>query len=317
VGDALGAPVEFDSWAQIVRRHGPRGLAGYEEKYGRRGAITDDTQMTLFTAEGILRSAHRPGEGMSPGVVKAVHEAYLRWLTTQGELRDPPGGREGLLAIPELHSRRAPGTTCLASLGSGRRGSRSEPLNDRKGCGTVMRIAPVGLAAFADPFAAGCDLAALTHGHPTGILAAGCLAQVVDELVHGNDLPGAAHRALERLGREEGGEETRAAVLAALRLAKRREASAAMVESLGQGWVAEEALAIGLYCALVAGGFEEGVLLAVNHGGDSDSTGAIAGNLLGMVVGEEGIPVAWLDELELREVTAGVADELYLRARGS
>jgi len=75
--------------------------------------------------------------------------------------------------------------------------------------------------------------------------------------------------------------------------------------------VAEEALAIGLYAALVAESFEHGVLLAVNHSGDSDSTGAIAGNLLGVALGELAIPRTWLARLELRDVVEQVADDLH------
>ena len=56
MGDALGAPIEFLRLEQIRERHGPEGVTGYEEAYGRLGAITDDTQMTLFTAEGFLRA---------------------------------------------------------------------------------------------------------------------------------------------------------------------------------------------------------------------------------------------------------------------
>jgi ADP-ribosylglycohydrolase len=52
------------------------------------------------------------------------------------------------------------------------------------------------------------------------------------------------------------------------------------------------------------------VLLAVNHSGDSDSTGAITGNLLGALLGTEGIPRDWLQQVELRAVIERVADEL-------
>jgi ADP-ribosylglycohydrolase len=83
------------------------------------------------------------------------------------------------------------------------------------------------------------------------------------------------------------------------------------VESLGGGWIAEEALAIGLFCALVARDFKGGVLLAVNHGGDSDSTGAIAGNLLGLIHGKRGIPDEWLERLELRDVIERVGRDLW------
>ena len=52
VGDALGAPVEFMSLTEILRQFGPDGIGDYVPYAGRPGAITDDTQMTLFTAEG-------------------------------------------------------------------------------------------------------------------------------------------------------------------------------------------------------------------------------------------------------------------------
>jgi len=75
--------------------------------------------------------------------------------------------------------------------------------------------------------------------------------------------------------------------------------------------VAEEALAIGLYCALVAEQLEEGVVLAANIDGDSDSTASIAGNLLGAIHGTMGIPKRWLVPLELKRVISTLATDLY------
>jgi ADP-ribosylglycohydrolase len=88
-------------------------------------------------------------------------------------------------------------------------------------------------------------------------------------------------------------------------------APAAAIAQLGQGWIAEEALAIAIYCTLVARSLRDGVILAVNHDGDSDSTGSIAGNLLGAMLGVEAIPAEWLEPLELRDVITQVADDLY------
>src|SRR5579883_1882250 len=125
VGDALGAPVEFWSLAEIRGRLGPAGVTEYLPAYGRRGAITDDTQMTLFTAEGLLRADNRGREKGIADPLAVVHRAYLRWLRTQDE-RPParPDPEDGwLLALPELHSRRAPGNTCLSALRSGRVGT--------------------------------------------------------------------------------------------------------------------------------------------------------------------------------------------------
>lgn len=88
------------------------------------------------------------------------------------------------------------------------------------------------------------------------------------------------------------------------------------MERLGQGWVAEEALAISLFCALRSRTFEHGVRLAVNHGGDSDSTGSLTGQLLGTLWGEDVIPQRWLDELELRDVIEAVATDMVAVLEG-
>jgi len=176
-----------------------------------------------------------------------------------------------------------------------------------------MRIAPVGLCGLGDPFRIGCELAAITHGHPSGYLSAGFQAQLIADLVDGFDLAPAIDRCLERLSREQGHEETTDSVNQAVVLARSSQGTAEDVESLGQGWVGEEALAISLFCSLKAEDFAHGILLAVNHGGDSDSTGSITGNILGLIHSGEGIPGHWPDRLELREVIVGLAEELWLR----
>jgi ADP-ribosylglycohydrolase len=88
------------------------------------------------------------------------------------------------------------------------------------------------------------------------------------------------------------------------------------IERLGGGWVGDEALAISLYCALAAkGDFAHGVRLAVNHSGDSDSTGAIAGNILGAMLGTGAIPGAWRERVEMREVIECMGKELLAVSR--
>lgn len=320
VGDALGAPVEFDALSAIRARFGPNGIRELVPAYGVLGAITDDTQMTLFTAEGLLQALRR---GRARGICHPptmVYHAYLRWLETQGT-RPPYPYREArqgeLLDMPALHVSRAPGNTCLSALRSGRMGTPEAPLNDSKGCGGVMRAAPAGLIGVADPFELGCEVAAITHGHPTGYLAAGFLATMVAALATGATLGEAVGRARGALIRWPRHEECLAAVDEAMRLAREAPATPETVERLGAGWVAEEALAIALYAALATEDFEQGVVLAVNHGGDSDSTGAIAGNILGALLGPESIPARWLDYLELRAEIASLAHALAVEAAGA
>jgi ADP-ribosyl-[dinitrogen reductase] hydrolase len=185
----------------------------------------------------------------------------------------------------------------------------SGPVNNSKGCGGVMRVTPAGLAR-GGPFTLGCQAAALTHGHPSGYLAAGALAVVISDLVGGRDLRGAA-AAISRLERAEGGNEVTAALTAAMRTAELGPLSADAIGMLGQGWTAEEALAIATHCALTAGSFRSGVLHAVNHDGDSDSTGAICGNLLGAALGAAAIDGDLLAQLEGGDVIIQVADDLH------
>ncbi len=328
VGDALGAPIEFLRLSEIRDRFGPAGLTDYAPAYGRLGAITDDTQMTLFTAEGLLRAASCARRGTACDVPAIVHGSYLRWLRTQGydgdfaefrrATRDVPGGRgtvpNGWLgSVRALRARRAPGNTCLAALRSGRCGRvEGDPINGSKGCGGVVRAAPAAAVADSatEALGLGSRTAAVTHGHPTGWLAAGALAAIVYELFRGRTRAESVDVALRLLREEPGSGECVAALEAARALAIRGQPSAAKVTTLGQGWVAEEALAIGVYAALVAEEFRGGVLLAVNHDGDSDSTGSIAGNILGAASGRDAIPAAWLERLELRDVLEEVAADL-------
>ncbi len=315
VGDALGAPIEFLSLAEIRAHFGPAGLRDYAPAYGRLGAITDDTQMTLFTAEGLIRADNRAREGGHADPTTVVYHAYLRWLETQGEQPAypfPECRRGWLIEVPDLRHRRAPGNTCLAALRAGQIGTLERPLNDSKGCGGVMRVAPVALARARAPFRLGCELAAITHGHPSGYLAAGFLAATLAAVLDGRSLEAAIDLATDELRRWPDHAECLAAVRAARRLAAAGPATPERVERLGQGWVAEEALAIALYCALTAeGSFERGVLAAVDHSGDSDSTGAITGNILGALLGRGAIPPRWLEQLELRDVIEQVAVDLY------
>jgi ADP-ribosylglycohydrolase len=312
VGDALGAAVEFMRLDDIERRFGPGGIADFAEVYGRIGAVTDDTQMTLFTAEGLIRaaSAHRNGTLDDP--VRVIHRAYLRWLHSQAHRSADPGFEDALdgwlIRIPALHSQRAPGNSCLAALMLPNPGTTAHPINDSKGCGGVMRISPIGLWG-QDPFDLGCQICALTHGHPSGYLAGGVLAQVIAYVVGGAPLPVAVEQTRAEL-RGVLNDEVGDAIDHAQQAWSSGRVDASVVESLGEGWVAEEALSIGLYSALAAEDFAHGVRLAVNHGGDSDSTGSIAGNLLGAALGVAAIPAHWLERLELRDEITEIALDL-------
>jgi len=313
IGDALGWPVEFEKRGAIHARYGPEGIREPDCQGRAFAGITDDTQMTLFTAEGLLRAGVRNREHGLCHAPSVIHHAYLRWLKTQGVEPAFDIGTDGwLYGVKALHVQRAPGNACISAL----RRSRSfgdMARNDSKGCGGVMRMAPVGLfLEDADSvFDVASEAAGLTHGHPTGRLAAAAFAVIIYRLVAGDGLDAAVGAALNALADRPGNGETAAALERAARLAREGAPSEEKVESLGEGWVAEEALAIAVYAALShPADYAAAVTLAVNHSGDSDSTGAICGNIVGLLLGEKGIPADWIRRVELENVIRTVAADL-------
>lgn len=315
VGDALGAPVEFMTLQGIREQFGKKGITDFTAGMWPLGSITDDTQMTLFTAEAMLRLTSRFQEKGFASHEWVAYFAYRRWLHTQDKSRDPgPYGRGWLVDRPELQHRRAPGATCLEGIARWEEGEAYT--NNSKGCGGVMRAAPCGLRSDTPPeraYELAADIARITHRHPEGFVAAGVLAALIAHLREGASLLTAATRALgiAVLHRHEAPLTARL-MEKAIRLATSgKKPTAARVESLGAGWVAEEALAIAVYCALAAGDdFAAGVRLAVNHSGDSDSTGAICGNILGAALGVDAIPPEWIAQVEARDVIVQLADDL-------
>ncbi|GAA4637966.1 hypothetical protein GCM10023196_093860 [Actinoallomurus vinaceus] len=341
IGDALGAPIEGRPIAEIRATYGEAGLAEYSDARVRAGAVTDDTQMTLFTAEALIQASIRErGKGIGGAAPGLLQAAYLRWLRTQGEEIPEQGIETGsrLFAQPEMHQRRGPGRTCqsaLHTIAARRRpyvplGSLEEPINDSKGCGGVMRAAPAGFpfsprvpAGAAEcrraAFAMGARSAALTHGHPSGYLSAGVLAATVWGLLRGADLADALDAARTELETYEGHEETSASLNAAVALAREGDAlTPERLETLGGGWTGEEALAIGVCAALAVRDGEpvdvvrRALRLAVNHSGDSDSTGSICGNLLGARYGTAALPGHWQSGVELRPIIIQVAADAAL-----
>lgn len=334
VGDALGYAVEFRSAASIFAEYGPDGITEYKLRRGV-AEISDDTQMTLFTANGLLFGDTR-GSMREIGVPwEYLNLAYQAWYRTQRN--QPPKTDEHskfwLLNVPGLYHPRAPGHTCMSALSGGVPGTIEAPLNHSKGCGGVMRVAPVGLF-FAEPTSCqvpietsdkiAADAAALTHGHDLGYIPAAALAHIVRRLAENREetvltavtdalkvipglFPESQHMSefLSLMGK-------------AVDLSKSASSDLDAIRQLGEGWVAEETLAIAVYCALKhENDFEKAITAAVNHDGDSDSTGAVTGNILGTRLGYGAIPRKFIENLELRDVILEIADDLFQECRMS
>ena len=320
VGDALGYPVEFMKEDGIFRKYGEKGIQTLSQA-GNPAVISDDTQMTLFAANALIRS-----EVIHCDWKENLLRAYQEWLGTQGDeccIRDDPRPRMWLYEVEGLHARRAPGNTCLASIR--RTAGKREAIfadNNSKGCGTVMRAAPYGLSVGYDPLSRGEEANAVikmahvdadfTHGHPAAREASASLAALIWEIVQYSPqrcdpLEEVVYHCFSSSGL------LKKAVGLAL------DGSVPDLEGihrLGEGWVADEALAIAVFCAVrYQNDFAAAIRAAVNHKGDSDSTGAICGNILGAWLGEEAVEKAFdLKQLELADVTRTIADDLFRSA---
>lgn len=326
VGDALGYAVEFLAEQEIFQKYGQNGITQYALVDGT-AQISDDTQMTLFTANGLLRGAAQSKTRESiESYLLYIGQCYLDWLKTQttAALDFEKPDYAWLGNVPAMHHSRAPGHTCLEALMRNELGSIAKPKNNSKGCGGVMRVAPIGLYFEEKDFSTldidrlGAEAAALTHGHELGYMPAAALVHIIHIAAHDPKatllfavedsicalsalFPNATHLHTLRLLLQK-----------AIDLSKENWSDLAAIHALGEGWVAEETLAIAVYCALKhQDDFGKAIIAAVNHSGDSDSTGAVTGNILGAYLGLDKIPQKYLDKLELRDIILDVADDLF------
>ena len=338
-GDALGYPVEFMTEGSIFSKYGKKGITEFDrDPQTGKALISDDTQMTLFTANGLLvgdtRAKLRGIQGW-PRVYVAY--AYLDWLLTQQSSLEKvnrhkrftkDGGRSWLLDVPELYSRRAPGITCLSALEKEWNGESfgdyvKAKRNNSKGCGGIMRVAPIAVNYQTDMDTLdmeGAQLAAITHGHSLGYMPAAALVHIINRIVfpEGGErqpLKDIILEARDYVAKIFAGDphlrELTDIIDLAVRLSENGEDDLDNIHQLGEGWVAEETLGISLYCALrYQNDFSAGIIAAVNHKGDSDSTGAVTGNILGAMVGYRAIEEKWKKDLELSDVILEIADDL-------
>ena len=374
-GDALGYAIEFDREEAIAARYGSRGIRDYQLDERGLAPFSDDTQMTLYTANSLLCSlavlsaqasggsqasvgtqpsgsaqasggTQDSGDGptlMSPTLAPAtlpspaalaayapaqMAQFYVEWMYTQVSPYPLAEPKAWISSLPEFFASRAPGVTCMNACEAMASGAKA--VNNSKGCGGIMRMAPVGLINTCPSFSGvelqrlGAQLAELTHCHELGWMPAGVFAHIVSLLARdeASSVQEAATQALNTLPEAFPNAhylgQLQELLRYTLRLADSDMPDLEAIHALGEGWVAEEALAIGLLCSLRhEDDFAGAITSAVNHGGDSDSTGAIAGNIVGAHLGLAGIPQRYLEHLELRDTISKIADDLFTGPQAS
>lgn len=348
-GDALGYPIEFMSRNAILARYGDKGITEFKLDSDGKALVSDDTQMTLFTANGMLMGLTRGYmRGIGGDPKDYVGGAYIDWYYTQTV--NKVSERDDfhytwLRDLPELAHRRAPGITCLNACESLL--AHRDVENNSKGCGGIMRVAPMGLfdASFKESGGsgfyvktvylaeAGAHIARVTHLHPLGYLPAALMTLLLSRIVPLTPdevkesiidiINGGLDVMMNMYGNDYAKykEYLRTLTLKAVNLAHSNISDIQAIMQLGEGWTAEEAWAISLYCVIRhIDNMKEAIIAAVNHDGDSDSTGSITGNIMGAIYGYEAIKRERLfcpygkkfeDTIELHNIILAIADDLY------
>lgn len=333
IGDALGFPVEFLAVNTIEHKYGIGGIKEYELTDGK-AVVSDDTQMELFTAEGIIDCNDKD-------YLNSIAESYLNWYDTQAiadkkrnnkekthELFNAYKDNSYLMSFEDIYELRAPGNTCLRALRSKAKGIESltsKADNNSKGCGSIMRVASISCyfkdAEKAAEIAA--DTSKLTHGHILGYASSYMYAHMLSNIIHNNmSLKKAIRSSFDAVINKYGEDYTEVnsmlqLVTKAVLLSKETSKSDyENINKIGQGWVAEETLALSIYFALRYGNdFEKAIVASVNHSGDSDSVGKVTGNLVGAVVGLEAIPDKFIEKLEFKDLIIEMSEKLAEKSK--
>ena len=344
-GDALGYSVEFTSRNGILSQYGKDGIIKFDLDENGKALISDDTQMSMFTANGILWAATCTCmRGAVGNIEDYVEKAYIDWLYTQsGQKTEDDTYCTWLRNLSAMAHRRAPGCTCMDACYNLL--YNNKVVNNSKGCGGIMRVAPIALFSAAERSRGnnllsdsetaytGSEIARITHKHPLAFLPSAMLSDLLQRLIPMSMDEAKEHISdiiLDTINTMKGlypGEFDKDKVYLAnltemaVKLAANNKSDADNIRTIGEGWVGEETWAIAVYCAVRhIDSVEDAIIASVNHDGDSDSTGAVTGNIMGAVYGYEHLKERNIfcpsdrtleNTLELSEIILTLADDLY------
>lgn len=294
---------------------------GYANRVFGKTLVSHHTQMSVFTVDGLLWADSRVKRKGVYAYVPCLFFAYQKWYYTQtGHFADKDYEflRSGeILDWEELYARRSPGETALNALAGSihsQYGTLKNRVNNSKGYCATVRSGPIGLYFWRDPktaFQIGWQGGAITHGHSDGFLLAGFIAHLIALIIRGDQLRNAVEEAANHLKSQKDGERGYAAIRKAIELAEMGGEPRQALLSIGEGWLAEEAVAKAVYCALVyPNDFEKALRLALESEENQSGVASLCGTILGAYLGSLEIPYSWIRDVELSDRLVYGADRL-------
>lgn len=283
IGDAFGYQVEFQSMQQIQILYGERGI---KYRASSEKNASDDTQMTLFLWEAVKTYIKENERFSLEDFTKHAHIAFKDWYETQVNSYSSFSNKEGLMGFEELYKRQAPGNTCMSALHNHTNRGVKFKINDSKGCGSVMRVAPLLVLkehyklSSEELFDVSAHQAAITHGNDEGMSATAFFTVLLDDLANGKIFSDAYTNSLQVTKKQKPNGFTnyienvyKKALEPSLLTGDDLE------KSIGGGWISDEAVGVAMYCAMKTNSFTQCLELSTNHSGDSDSTASMAAQL--------------------------------------
>lgn len=295
VGDALGVPVEFQPRAQL-KMEPVTGMRAYGSHHQPVGTWSDDSSMAFCLAE-TLCTEYNLGSLAS----RFVHWESDGYWGAHGQVFDIG------IATSSAIDRLKRGVNPILA------GNTEESSN---GNGSLMRILPL-LFFIRDKdietrFKTIRDVSSLTHRHNRSVIACFIYLEFALDLLEGRSKEEAYESSRIRAaacleGLEQYTEKERGVFDRVLsgKLQDLKEE-----EVFSSGYVVHT-LEAALWCILTGRSYEETALRAVNLGEDTDTTGAVAGGLAGLIYGWKQIPGEWMEALARKAEIGELADRLY------
>lgn len=291
LGDAVGVPVEFRS-RQALSQNPVTGLTGYGTHNQPPGTWSDDSSLTFCLADALC-----DGFGLQKIAGNFIRWRNEGWWTPHGTVFDI-------------------GNSTDAAIGRLKRGTRPDLAGgfdeNENGNGSLMRILPLAFfskdKAVDERYRLARQVSSVTHAHIRSVISCFYYLEYARLLLNGTE-------------KREAYEAVKPVVKDCLRSQDVNREEVKKFDRLLEGdvWALPQraiqssgyvlhSLEASLWCLLTTGSYAEAVLKAVNLGGDTDTTGAIAGGLAGIVYGFENIPYAWVDVLAKKIAIEVLAD---------
>lgn len=289
VGDAMGVPTEF-CIREYLLKNPVKEMIGSDKTGQPAGSWSDDTSMEIATIDSFIQNKEFNYDDIMHKWEEWINEAKY---TANNDTFDV-------------------GRTCLRAIRNHSLGT--EPLKcgidgeQSNGNGSLMRILPVALYSYYRKLDVNeiikltNELSSLTHKHDISKLGCYIYVRYIMFLLDGKN----KNEAYELIKTLDYSTYDEYAISKYERILKNDIASYTIDNILSTGYVVDT-LECALWILLNANSYKETIIATTNIGNDTDTIGAIAGSMAGIIYGYDSIPTSWIDKLMRKDYLIGLA----------